>query len=328
MSRIVALPGLDAATYQRSVLHADDCIWVEKNCYVDIWIEVLHALRLNPLAMLPFTLAVDFEGDQCTFFKPPHDELRNLYGIDVQELTVWRPLVDHAVEHLGTGKLISTEADAFWLPDTSGTDYRRQHTKTTIVLADIDVDARRLGYFHNAGYHSLGGEDFAQLFRLDAPPDPAFMPLFAELVKIDRMVHRSEPELAAQSLELLRKHFDRRPATNPVTRFKLRFEQDLVWLQGQGLPVYHAWAFGTIRQLGAAFELAALHLAWLANCRTLDLAAAIAAFQRMAVANKTLILKAARAVNTRRALDSHDVFAEMELAWSQGMAALARVAGN
>ena len=82
----------------------------------------------SPVRSSPFVAAIDFEGDQWTFFKPPHAELTDLYGIDVQEFTVWRPLLEHALEHLEAGKLISTEADAFWLPDTSGTDYRRQHT--------------------------------------------------------------------------------------------------------------------------------------------------------------------------------------------------------
>lgn len=79
--------------------------------------------------MLPFTLAVDFEGDQWTFFKPSLEELRDLYGIDVQELTIWRPLIEHAVEQLSAGKFISTEADAFWLPDTAGTDYRIERSQ-------------------------------------------------------------------------------------------------------------------------------------------------------------------------------------------------------
>jgi len=152
MSRIEALPGLNAGAYQCHSLHGQDAVWVEKNCYGDVWIELLHALKLEPLAVLPFTLAVDFEGDQWTFFKPSQEELRDLYGIDVQELTVWRPLIEHAIEHLSTGKLISTEADAFWLPDTVGTDYRLKHSKTTILLANLDVDARQLGYFHNSGY--------------------------------------------------------------------------------------------------------------------------------------------------------------------------------
>ncbi|HEX8109631.1 MAG TPA: DUF1839 family protein, partial [Kofleriaceae bacterium] len=115
---------LDATRHARHALHADDRAWVEKNCYVDIWIEVIHALGCEPLAIAPFVVALDFEGDQWTFFKPPHDELRELYGIDVQELNCWRPLVEHAVEHVGAGKLISTEADAWWLPDVAGTDYR------------------------------------------------------------------------------------------------------------------------------------------------------------------------------------------------------------
>ncbi len=197
MSRIEVLPGLSPASYQRHSLHGEAAAWVEKNCYGDLWIELLHALKLEPRAMLPFTLAVDFEDDQWTFFKPSLEELRDLYGIDVQELTVWRPLLEHAVEHLSAGKLICTEADAFWLPDTAGTDYRTKHTKTTILLANLDVGARRLGYFHNAGYFELSGEDFIQLFRLEADPDIPFLPLFAELVRVDRLVQRPPLELAA-----------------------------------------------------------------------------------------------------------------------------------
>ena len=106
MTRLAVIPGLDPATYQRHFVHAEERTWVEKNCYVDIWLEVVHALGADPMAMLPFVVALDFEGDQWTFFKPPHDELRDLYGIDVQELNVWRPLLDHTLEHLAHGKLI------------------------------------------------------------------------------------------------------------------------------------------------------------------------------------------------------------------------------
>ena len=163
--------------------------------------------------MLPFVLAIDFEGDQWTFFKPSHDEVRELYGLDVQELNVWRPLVEHAVEHLAAGKLVSTEADAFWLPDTPGTDYRRQHTKTTIVINDLDVGRPALGYFHNAGYFALEGEDFERTFRLGAPPDPTFLPLFAEMVRIDRVVRRAPGELRAMSRDLLCTHLGGAPPT-------------------------------------------------------------------------------------------------------------------
>ena len=316
------VPGLDAARHQRHPLHAEDRIWVEKNCYVDLWIELLHALELDPLACMSFSLAVDFEDDQWTFFKPSHDELRSLYGIDVQELTVWRPLIDHAREHLAQGKWISTEVDAFWLPDTAGTDYRRQHTKTTIVFNELDLGLRRLGYFHNASYCTLEGEDFDQIFRLGEPDDPAHLPLFAELVRIDRRVRREAADLRARSRELLRKHLDRRPLSNPVERFQRRFDQELPRLQAAGLATYHKWAFATIRQMGSAFELGALHLDWLDPAHDQRLGAARDAFLSIAAASKALILKAARAVNSGKTLDSAAAFSEMALAWDVGMQAL------
>jgi Domain of unknown function (DUF1839) len=316
VSRVVVLPELDAAAYARHALHADDRVWVEKNCYVDIWIELIHALKLDPVAMLPFVLAIDFEGDQWTFFKPPHDELRELYGLDVQELNVWRPLAAHAQEYLGAGKLISTEADAFYLPDTAGTDYKRQHTKTTIVIQDFDLPRRRLGYFHNAGYYTLDGDDFVSLFRVGAAPDPTFMPLFAEAVRIDRVVRRPPDELRTLSRALVRKHLPRRPADNPVARFGQRFAADLPWLTAEGLAFYHAWAFSTVRQLGAAFELAALHLRWLGDAPLLP---AADAFARVSDGSKAFILKAARAVNGKRVLDAGPMFGEMAASWQAGM---------
>ena len=322
MTNCRVLADVSAGSYTPHELHADARIWLEKNCYVDIWIEVLHTLRLDPVAAMPFVLAVDFEGDQWTFFKPSHDDLRALYGVDVQELTVWRPLVEHAVEHLSAGKLISTEADAFWLPDTVGTDYRQQHTKTTIVLNEIDVAQQRLGYFHNAGYHALEGEDFVKTFRLDAGHDPAFLPLFAELVRVDRVEHRSHDELVALSRGLLAKYLSRRPAANPVRRFGARFERELPLLQAAGMAHYHQWAFGTIRQLGAAFELASLHLGWL-HAGSAEPHPAAADFELIAQHCKTLILKAARAVNSGRALDASQLFDDMAAAWDRGMAALA-----
>jgi hypothetical protein len=322
VSRINALPQLDASQYSRSVLHAENCTWLEKNCYVDIWIEVVHALGLEPRAILPFTVAIDFEGDQWTFFKPPHDELRELYGIDVQELNVWRPLIEHAVEHLAAGRLISTEADAFWLPDTSGTDYRRQHTKSTIVLADIDVQNQRLGYFHNAGYFMLEGEDFVQTFRVGFPADPTFMPLFAETVRFDRLERRTDAELLGLSRQLWRKHLPRLPATNPVKRFQERFERDLPLLHERGLAHYHAWAFATTRQLGAAFELAASNLRWMQGLGAGGLDDAIGAFDLIVGNSKGFILKGARAVNSKKAFDGAVMFGEMAVAWERGLASL------
>jgi hypothetical protein len=302
---------LDATAYRRHVLHADDRVWVEKNCYVDIWIETIHAVGCEPMAMLPFVVSLDFEGDQWTFFKPKHDELWELYGIDVQELNCWRPLLEHAQEHLGAGKLISTEADAWWLPDTSGTDYRRQHTKSTIVLNDLDAGARRLGYFHNAGYYLLEGEDFEKTF------EPPVMPFFAELVRIDRVVRRPQAELKAMSRPLLAKHLARRPVDNPVRRFGERFARELPDLQARGLAHYHAWAFATVRQLGAAAELMALYLRWIDAHP-----AAAAAYDAISTGAKSFILKAARAVNSKKPFDPSAQFAEWAAAYDTAISDL------
>lgn len=316
MSRVTVAPALDPANYQRHLLHAPDRIWVEKNCYVDIWIEVIHAQGLEPLAMLPFVLGMDFDGDQWTFFKPAHDELRDLYGLDVQELNVWRTLADHVEVQLANGRLISTEADAFYLPDTAGTDYQRQHTKTTIVIQDFDRERRRMGYFHNAGYFAVEGDDFARLFRLEQAPDPAFMPLFAEVIGLSRVQRRPPDELKALSRQLIRRHLARRPQDNPVARFGGRFATDLAWLTAEGLAFYHVWAFATVRQLGAAFELAAMNLDWLGDPA---LKPASEAFLRLSQSAKALILKGARAVNARRPLDARPMFDEMAEAWQTGM---------
>jgi hypothetical protein len=308
--------GLEPATYRPHALHTDSQVWVEKNCYADVWIEMLHVLGLDPHAMLAFALAVDFEGDQWTFFKPPHADLYTLYGIDVQELTVWRPLVEHLQEHLAGGKWISTEADAWWLPDTAGTDYRRQHTKTTIVVNDLDLDRQRLGYFHNASYYALEGEDFQHLLGIDVAAGP--LPLFAELVRVDRVRRLHPADLRRLAVSMLVHQFERRPTTNPVRRFADRFTRELPHLHERGLQHYHQWAFATIRQCGSAFELAAAHLRW----HSADHAApqdAARACMRIAEGCKALILKAARSVAHGRPMDAAPLLDAMAASWDEAM---------
>ena len=93
-------------------------------------------------------------------------------------------------------------------------------------------------------------------------------------------------------------------------------------MQAKGLAHYHAWAFGTIRQLGAAFELAALNLKWLASTGSAGLEAATAAFERLATANKTFILKGARLATNRKPFDGAALFEAMASDWHSGMNAL------
>ncbi len=124
MSR-VSVWNLEPSTYARHALHGEANQWVEKNCYIDVWIEALHAAGLEPLALMPFTIASDFDGDQWTFYKPPHTEIQELYGVSVQELNVYKPILEHSLYHAARGRLVFTEADAYFMPDTQGTDYPR-----------------------------------------------------------------------------------------------------------------------------------------------------------------------------------------------------------
>lgn len=330
MTHVIACAGLQPSTYTRAVPHAEDRLWPEKNCYIDVWIGLAHGLGLDPLAMMSFLIAIDFEGDQWTFYKPQHSELADLYGFDVQELTVWKSLLEHAVEHLGAGKLISTEADAYYLPDTSGTDYQRNHVKTTIVVVEVDTEAQRCAYFHNTGLHWLTDEDFRKVFRVDAPVDPTFLPLFAEVVRVDRLVQHSAAVLRSMATVLLRRYFARRPQHNPIVAFGQRFMQELPLLQAKGLAHYHAWAFATTRQMGSGFELAAMHLAWLAGVadtaptqRTHALLAASAALTEISAGAKAFILKAARAVNGKKPIDVTEQFGHWAQAWDRAMAEIA-----
>ena len=89
---------------------------------------------------LAFTLGTDFDGEQWTLFKFPLEDLRVLYGIEVDEMNVWRPVIDHVDDHLGQGHLLTVEVDAWYLPDTAGITYRLDHAKTGIVMQMLDRD--------------------------------------------------------------------------------------------------------------------------------------------------------------------------------------------
>lgn len=291
---------LNPSTYRRHPLHADDRDWVERNCSIDSWIEVLHAQGLDPMAMLPFSVAVDFQGDQWTFYKPSPSDLWDLYGVDVQELTIWQPLLDHVTHHVHEGRLVATETDAFFLPDTRGTDYRSAHTKTSIVIASVDVERQRLDYFHNAGLYALEGEDFAGVFGLGAIARAHTLPLYAELIRTDRRKQLAPDALRATSARLLAGYVARRPLHNPVAAFARRIDADLGHVQPYGLDAYHAYAFANIRQLGSAFELASVYLRWLKPPDGQCLSCAADAFANISTIAKALILKGARAVHSQR----------------------------
>src|SRR6185295_9763357 len=129
---------------------------------------------------------------------------------------------------------------------------------------------------------------------------------------------RPRGELVAMSRTLLARHLARCPIDNPVARFAARFQNDLPDLQARGLPHYHAWAFATVRQLGAASELMARYLEWLGGAP----APAIAAYDTISTGAKSFILKAARAVNSKKPFDPSAMLAEWAAAWDTAIAAL------
>ena len=298
-------------------LHDPARTWPETNCYVDLWISVLHALDLDPVACFGFTFSTDFEGDQWTFFKPTFSDIWELYGVDIQELNVWRSVLEHLREQIPRRRLLLIEVDSFYLPDLVATDYRKAHAKTTIAVDSLDEENKRLGYFHNAVYHQLEGEDYSAL--LETRP---LLPPYTEYAKVDRVVKRSGAELRALATKYLARELARRPTENPVAAFRKRFSTDAEWLAAKDLAQFHAYAFATLRQLGACFELAATHLKWLSDDDAH--AKAAAHFEEISNGSKALLFKVARMVGGNKKKQNFDETLEaMEKAWAAGMATIA-----
>ena len=305
------LAALDAGNYQAHDLHRGDRVWLETNCYADVWIELLHALRLNPVASMAFTVGMDFEGDQWTFFKPPHHDLHRFYGIDVQELALWRPLELHLAEQLRRGRVPLVEVDAFFLPDTVGVSHGIEHVKTTIAATTIDPLARRLGYFHNAGYFELSADDYDGLFAVAR----AGLSPYAEIVKLDSVTYMDDGTIRKLATCALREHVARMPTANPFTEYRSRYESDAAWLRDQDMPVFYAYAFATLRQCGACAELASAFLHWLAN-EDDEQHAAASSFAKIASAAKAMQFKIARMMATGKAGDVSDLLDQMETSWN------------
>jgi hypothetical protein len=302
-------------------LHRETRCFAETNCYTDLWIELLNALEFDAHAVVPFTLAVDFEGDQWTFFKPPLADLTALFGIEVEELDVYDELSTHISVQLCRGRLVIAEADAFHLPDTAGTSYQREHVKTAIGIQHIDPAARRLGYFHNAGYHELDGDDFDHVLRRVPLPAQCLAP-YVELVRLDRLQRKPTSDLVRASLKLLEHHLLRRPRSNPFAAFS-RCMTDTVGVVPRDLNRYHRWAFANLRQYGAAFQLAARYLRWLRAMNMRVPVSAIDGFDRISDDAKMLLLKGARAANARRALDASEALERAASSYQSAMDALA-----
>jgi hypothetical protein len=310
--------------FQSHLLHQGERVWQETNCYVDLWIELLHGYGLDPRAALGFTVTQDFEGDQFTFFKFPLQDLDKLYGLQVQELAIYDSLEDRVRSQTQRGHTVLAEVDAFYLPDTRATSYRITHTKTTVGIDYLDPRARRLGYFHNTGYYVLDGEDYEGLFRRrpDLAGNAELLFPYVEFAKRVR-----EPltgtALAEASADLLVEHLAQRPARNPVTQWRAAFPEHMQTILERGEAFFHLYTFNVMRQLGSNFEFLAKYLSWMRE-QGFDIPEGMSvAAQKLASESMVMQFRLARASMRGRADMCDDCFDILEASYAKVVEPLA-----
>jgi hypothetical protein len=305
-------------------LHQGDRVWQETNCYVDLWIEVLHGMRFDPRAALAFTVTQDFEGDQFTFFKFPLEDIERLYGTQVQELAIYDSLEDRVHAQTQRGHTVLVEVDGYYLPNTRATSYRREHPKTTIGIDFIDPVAHRLGYFHNTGHHTLDGEDYDGVFR-KLPQYANQADLLFPYVEFAKQVRAplEGAALAEESVALLSGHLARRPRRNPVTEWRAAFPAQLDLLLERGERFFHLYSFNLMRQLGANFEFLSKYLDWL-NEQGIGMPTAITtSAQKIASEAMVMQFRLVRAMARGRRDTCDDCFDVLEAAWENTLTPLA-----
>jgi hypothetical protein len=308
LSESDAEPIAPAIAHRPHALHHPERDWPQTNCYVDLLIELVASRGFEPAAMLGFTLAQDFEDDQFTFFKPRLADLERLYGLRIEELALYDRLEDHVERQVARGRVVMVEVDGFHLPDTRGVTYGLDHSKTTIGVAAMDRAARRIDYFHNDGYFALAGADYDAIFgAAGRPRDPAALFPYAEYARFDAPREAGEARAIAEAL--LREHFARRPANNPLRAFVARLPGLWAILEARPPCFFHAFAFNTFRQLGANFELLGSHLDWLRPDGAF--AAESGLCKRLSSGAKALQFQAARASSRKRAFEPGETLEEL-----------------
>jgi hypothetical protein len=316
-----SLFGVAAEGYKPHAVHRAGRTYLETNCYTDVLIELLHARGDEPLAALACLVRSDFEGDQWTFFKPPQEDLEALFGIDIHEMQPYRPLPIQIAEQLACARTIIVELDAWFLPDTAATSYRREHVKTSVAVEAIDTERGWLRYFHGPGLYELDGADYEGVFRLNGPISPDVLPPYIELVRFDAGARLTGAALREGARASLRRHLEHRPSDDPFARFGHQLVGALPELLAADLDTYHDYAFATVRMVGSAFELAAAHAEWLAGAQA---ARATAAMQSIVDGCKVLGLRLAR----RRAFDPQPLVADLSDAWREAIGALEELAAQ
>ena len=222
-------------------LHGADRVWPETNCYLDLWIELLHALGRDPLPLLGVAIGLDWEGDHFTFLKPSSSAIFAATGVVLHEMALWDGIETHVTTQLSSGSVPLIEVDAFYLPDTLSSAYQHVHTKTTIGITAIDSTREWIGYIHNSGHFSLCGEDYRGVFGVTSGK-PSLFP-YAELAR----VASPAPEMTV-ACDLARAwavhQRQSRTEGNPIGRFAAALP-DLLARVGQDPARINALCFNT-----------------------------------------------------------------------------------
>lgn len=291
---MAALPMMGGAC---SALHGHDRMWPLTNCYVDLWVEILHAWGHNPVDSFAFCAAQAFEGDHFTFFKPPAADIEALHGIRLEELALFDDFEQHLLVQTRRGRVPLVEVDGFYLSDTRTTSYQREHTKTTIGVVEIDPEGQTCRYFHNSGYYMLEGADYHAVMRLDRRSGLPLFP-YAEMIWQGPRPDRSD--IHAIPLDQLRHHLARRPGIDPIGAFRTAFPEQLETILARDPELFHAYTFNTVRQLGSCHDFLGDFLRWMNGYSGLGLTQAAACCTTISATAKTLQLRTARLVARRR----------------------------
>lgn len=253
----------DPRTHRPHGLHGPGSVWPEINCAVDGWIELLALTGREPAAVAGIALAADVWGDHWEMVQFDTTDLERVLGVRRREMTPWRPVTEHIADQLARGGMLSVEVDAWWLPDTEGTSYRREHVKTSIV--PLTLDDHSTTYLHNDGMYVAEGDDLAGLFSSDPALTQVPHP-YIEVIAFDP----PPADVPDRALAAARHHLSRRPGDNPVRRLQAVIEDCVPAVVTADSGRLHAFAFSSVRQLGGTGQLAAGHLRWLADALDLD----------------------------------------------------------
>jgi hypothetical protein len=308
--------GADPGDYRSHFTHQAERMWPETNCYFDLWIEVLHCLRKDPVPAFACLLSADHDGFQWDFVKQPPEDLRRLYGLEVTEENVWLPVLDMVESGPDRGVLHTVEVDSWWLPDTAGTAYRTQHVKTTIVPTRVDRRQRIMWYLHNAGLFELRDDDFDGVFGLSNGHE-IVLPPYVEQIR--NFPTRIESDAI---VSIVREHIQRRPAGNPVGRLAEGVQRATKWLPEAGMETFHLWAFATLRQCGATAELSGDLVEYLDPVFP-GSGEAREHFRNVAAGAKSVQFKMARAASGRT-VDVAPALEAMAVSWQSGVDIVAR----